>query len=467
MLDLINDILNLAKIGAGMLDVTLEPVLIDMICQASLQMIKQAAHQKNLAVTARTDPAVVQISADARRLKQILINLLANAVKFTPVGGAVGLEVVGDLTEHVVRFTIWDTGIGIADEQLPLLFQPFVQLDSRLARQYEGTGLGLALVARMAELHGGSVAVTSVVGVGSRFTVTLPWNISTVKPDPIMPIRHRRVNNPSAFQPVLIIEDSKTIVEQLTRYLNELGVAHIVQADGHDACAQVIAIAPELIILDILLPDKTGWDVLIELKADSRTQAIPVVIASVVDDRQRAMTLGAAGYLAKPFTRAALQSVLETLHVSVHQALGQHAVGQITARVPTGIQPVLLIAEDNEATIMLLSDYLSMHGYRIIVARNGIEAIARVHETHPAIVLMDIQMPGMDGLEAIQHIRAEYNQPDMPIIALTALAMPGDRERCLAAGATDYLTKPVSLRGLAELIDTHLQHQGSSQRNNS
>jgi len=175
LLSLINDILDVSKIESGKLELEIGPVSVESVSQASLGLIKQAAHEKRLRVSSTLDSAVTTIQADERRLKQILVNLLSNAVKFTPEGGEIGLEVVGDAEKEVVHFTVWDTGIGISPEEMARLFEPFVQLDSSLSRQHEGTGLGLALVSRLAELHGGSVTVESEVGQGSRFVVSLPW----------------------------------------------------------------------------------------------------------------------------------------------------------------------------------------------------------------------------------------------------------------------------------------------------
>ena len=176
LLGMINDILDLAKIGAGKLELTFEPVELAAIVQASLRLTSPMARKKKLHVVSSIDSSVSVLYTDTRCLKQILVNLLSNAVKFTPVGGAVGLDIVGDAARRVVHCTVWDTGIGIAQADQAQIFQPFVQIDGRLSRQYAGTGLGLALVARMVNLLGGSITVSSIVGEGSRFTLTLPWN---------------------------------------------------------------------------------------------------------------------------------------------------------------------------------------------------------------------------------------------------------------------------------------------------
>jgi signal transduction histidine kinase len=177
LLELINDILDLSKIEADKLDLQQEPVSVSDLCEASIRLVSEAAQKKTILISADVDSIVVLITGDPRRLKQILVNLLSNAVKFTPVGGRVGLEVRGDHQGGMVTFTVWDTGIGIDEADMPRLFRPFEQLDSRLSRQYDGTGLGLSLVSRLTRLHGGGVSVTSVLGQGSRFIVTLPWRL--------------------------------------------------------------------------------------------------------------------------------------------------------------------------------------------------------------------------------------------------------------------------------------------------
>ena len=331
LLALINDILDLSKIEANRLDLEIAPVAVPLLGRMCVRMVAQTALQKQIGLTTTTDSLVDTIEADERRLKQILVNLLANAVKFTPAGGQVGLEIHGDVERQTVTFTVWDTGIGIAEEDFPRLFKPFIQLDGRLSRQYEGTGLGLALVRRLAEAHGGGVVLQSTPGQGSRFSVTLPWR--PAKPSPTLSL-----STPAA--------SSST------------------QEEHH------------------------------ELAGTSQAERIRI-----------------------------------------------------------------LLAEDNETSIELLDYYLSAKGFDVVVARDGHEVLARVQEVLPHVILMDIQMPGMDGLEAIRHIRADENLRGIPIMALTALAMPGDRERCLQAGADEYLTKPVNLHTLLATIEAQLHRR--------
>jgi PAS domain S-box-containing protein len=326
LLALINDILDLAKIEAGRSELCYGIVGIDTACHASLQFIKQQAFKRQITVRfTKEDERITTIYADERRLKQILINLLTNAVKFTPPGGEIGLSVRASPGNEVIHFVVWDTGIGIAEEHIERLFKPFVQVESGLARHHEGTGLGLALVARLTELHGGSVQVESEEGNGSQFTISLPF-----------------LKDPTA---------------------------------EHSASGE---------------------------PARQTTQGQSVPFAQVESS------------------------------------------------------PLILLAEDNESTLEVFTDYLTVKGYQVLVARSSAEVFAHLAHTLPALILMDIQMPGMDGLEMTRHIRADPETVAIPIIALTALAMPGDRERCLQAGANDYMSKPVNLKELVRAIERQL-----------
>lgn len=463
LLSLINDILDLSKIEAGKLDLQIETIPVKPICETGLQFVKELAHQKRIQLSFHANNIDAQMPVDQRRLKQILINLLNNAVKFTPEGGQVSLYMNADEDQNVIRFIVEDNGIGINVADMDRLFKPFTQLDSSLTRVHEGTGLGLALVSRLVELHGGSVQVESagIPGQGSRFTVSLPWqrlHESREEPDEASLRQTLRRLMPEEDEAVraLLIEDSPTAADQIERYLKELGIVEVIYSSGMGAQATTLATKPHLIILDILMPDQSGWDVLAQLRADSRTQAIPVIIISVVDEPARGLAAGAVQYLVKPITRQQLRAALEKVGTTLDRAepTPEATVSHTTSQPLLQEQgSLILLAEDNEINIKAMGDYLRESGYRLSVARNGAEAFDMALELNPDLILMDVQMPVQDGLTTIKRLRALSELAQTPIIALTALAMPGDRERCLAAGANAYLSKPVSMKGLREVMN--------------
>jgi len=215
---------------------------------------------------------------------------------------------------------------------------------------------------------------------------------------------------------------------------------------------------PDVILLDILLPGDSGWVVLVRLKEHPGTRDIPVAVVSVVDEPEKSLALGAAAHFTKPVTRAQLAGFLQRDVLAVHPPAPQG----VALALPTG--PTILLAEDNEANVQTMGGYLEDKGYAMNYAVNGIVAVKLARELRPALILMDIQMPVMDGMAAIREIRADATLNAIPIVALTALAMPGDRERCLAAGATGYMSKPVHLKALAELVQRLVPNHGNGQQ---
>jgi PAS domain S-box-containing protein len=445
LLDLINDILDLSKIEAGKFDLALAPCRAAEVCQASMSLVKGVAQQKRLNLGFSMNLPEITVRADARRLKQMLVNLLSNAVKFTPEGGSIGLDVAADSNKKVLRFTVWDKGIGIKPEDLAKLFRPFVQLDSGLARQYSGTGLGLSLVKRMAELHGGGIQVESVPGEGSRFTIALPWSEAEGEGD-APALDHSAA--PASLSKALIVEDNDLDADKISRHVRKLGLESIVVATMSGALEKAAELQPGTILLDLNLPDGSGLDLLASLKADPRTKAIPVIIVSVEEKRQEAMALGAQGYIVKPYALEELRAELEKAAAFVDERRKVLVIESMTKI------PVVLIAEDNELILDTVASFLESRGYRMVLARNGLELLEAAPGAGADIMLVDIQMPGMDGLEAIRRIRAS-DAPGLktvPIVVTTALAMSGDRDKCLAAGANAYVSKPFVLTQLEKLI---------------
>jgi PAS domain S-box-containing protein len=455
LLDLINDILDLSKIEAGKLDLQFETCAVSDICQASLQLVKGMAQHKKQHTSFSMDPASINVRADPRRLKQMLVNLLSNAVKFTPDGGSLGLEVQGNEEEKVVLFIVWDKGIGIKPEELGKLFKPFVQLDSSLARQYSGTGLGLSLVSRMAQLHGGSIKVESVPGEGSRFTIAIPWNEDATRLEPAVTTPAQADLTERSLKNSLVIEDNDLDAEHVSRYLKEIGLASVVHPGMSGALEKAALLHPSVILLDLRLPDGSGLELLPLLRKDERTRNIPVVITSVEERRSEAQQLGAVGYLVKPFTLQDLRSELSKAAASTRSTDPVMVIGSRPA------VPLVLLADDNEVILETVADFLETRGCRVVATRSGFELLERAPELHPDVILVDIQMPGMDGLETMRRLRAHHDPliASVPIVAITALAMTGDREKCLEAGANEYISKPIILTQLAKTIDRFLEEK--------
>jgi CheY-like chemotaxis protein len=312
----------------------------------------------------------------------------------------------------------------------------------------------------MAELHGGTVSVTSEVNQGSCFTLDLPYltdialpAIATPMPTSSLPDTHN--------SRVLVIEDSAAAADLLARYLEEQGMDVIICSSGDRVMDDVITFQPALIILDILLPNLSGWDVLRQLKTAPETLAIPVIVVSVIDERSYGLSLGASEYLVKPISRHQLQQAIERLQPSYQTPLSPVMVVPLSDSAnsdsaSSGVEsPLILLAEDNEMNVATVSSYLTALGYRLIYAKDGQAAVELAQTQTPDLILMDIQMPGMDGLEAMQLIRSDARCANIPIVALTALVMPGDRERCLAAGASHYLSKPFKMKALKGLIQQY------------
>lgn len=614
LLALINDILDLSRIEAGHVELADEVVVVDSVLQRLRETFEPMARQKGLALEIEADAmAPTQLVADNQRLQQILKNLLANALKFTE-HGKVSLHVRAGGNGRV-RFDVCDTGIGIAREQLPVIFEAFRQADGSTRRRYGGTGLGLSISRDLAERMGGSIQVDSEPGRGSCFILELPLQgapasealpamATEAVPLPVAaPAPARVVAAPAAVPPaavsmavasvaddrgrrqragrlILAVEDDTTFAEALVSLAHELDFDCVVASTAEEALALAAELRPNGILLDIGLPDVSGLSVLERLKRNPDTRHIPVHVVSAMDRSQVARELGAIGFAIKPTTRERLAAAIEQLEqtsrrdvrrlliveddselrrnlelllgreqlqivavgtlagaleqlstvtfdcmvmdLSLPDGSGYDLLEHMASNDDVGFPPVIvytgralsreeeqrlrrysksiiikgarsperlldevtlflhsveaslpsdqqrllrearrrdtvldgrtvLLAEDDVRNIFALSSVLEPLGVTLEVARNGQEAVDRLAEREVDLVLMDIMMPEKDGLAAMREIRAQRHLQDLPIIALTAKAMPDDRERCLQAGANDYIAKPIDVDKLVSL----------------
>lgn len=614
LLALINDILDLSRIEAGHVELSDEVVVVDSALQRLRETFEPMARQKGLALQIEADAlAPSQLVVDSQRLQQILKNLLANAVKFTE-HGKVSLHVRAAGNGRI-RFEVCDTGIGIAREQLDVIFEAFRQADGSTRRRYGGTGLGLSISRDLAERMGGRIQVDSEPGRGSCFILELPLQgapaasaaeaaeapVAVPAPArtpavlPPAPVRAAtaaalatasagvaddRGRRQRAGRLILAVEDDATFAEALVALAHELDFDCVVAGTAEEALTLASELRPNGILLDIGLPDVSGLSVLERLKRNPETRHIPVHVVSATDRSQVARELGAIGFAIKPTTRERLVTAIEQLEqtsqrdvrrlliveddselrsnlelllgrdqlqiVAVGTLAGaleqlstvtfdcmvmdlslpdgsgydllEHMAGNdevgfppvivytgralsreeeqrlrrysksiiikgarsperlldevtlflhsVEASLPTDQQRLLrearrrdtvldgrtvLLAEDDVRNIFALSSVLEPLGVTLEIARNGQEAVDRLAEREVDLVLMDIMMPEKDGLAAMREIRAQRHLQDLPIIALTAKAMPDDRERCLQAGANDYIAKPIDVDKLVSL----------------
>ncbi len=388
LLSLINDVLDISKIEAGRMELHIAETDLAEVVEAAMTTLRPMIERKHLDLSSTLDPRAPVIRADKVRLKQILYNLLSNAVKFTPEGGQIRIEthqINGDLELAVV-----DTGPGIAPEEQRKLFQEFVQLDTPQPSEYTGTGLGLVLVKRLTELHGGRVRLESEVGKGSRFTVRLPIGLGTVLA-------------PDGTQPILIVDDDPAIQRLFAHYLTEGGYRIEVTGEGQNLVDKVKAVRPAAICLDIRLPGVEDWDVLRHLKEDPETAMIPIVAVTILDDEQLAFTLGAASFLAKPVRR-------EDLLDAVAKVMGGLTV----------VNPTILVVDDDPYVRGLITPLLEQAGHRTLTASGGQEGITQAQQHLPNLILLDLTMPDVSGFDVIAALREDIRTRGIPIIVLTA-----------------------------------------------
>jgi len=426
LLSLINDILDLSKIEAGKLELDLEPVRVSSLFLNSLSIVREKAASRNIRLGFEADEDLGTIQADARKVKQIVYNLLSNAVKFSIEGGEVSLRAtrvprasVGRLPgpwpgrtfplpdssfSEFLAISVTDSGIGLFPAELERLFMPFSQIDSGLARKFEGTGLGLVMIKQLAELHCGTVAVESAEGEGARFTVWLPLRDPVESIPAASPVRLSDREVP-AVRTALVVEDDPRSAELIRLQLEAEGF-NVLLAPSAEAGLVMAARRPlALITLDIMLPSMDGWEFLRRLKQVPALSRIPVVIISIVADRNKGFALGAAAVMQKPIAR---QELFESL-----VELGLFPFSQRRAlRV--------LVVDDDPASLALTTARLEGLASTVLAAGGGLEAIGIARRERPDLILLDLMMPGVSGFDVVEALQEDGETACIPIVVLTA-----------------------------------------------
>jgi PAS domain S-box-containing protein len=431
LLALINDILDLSKVEAGRMTLSFEIVSIADIVRGVVSTIEPLASKKHIRISTHVESAG-EIEADAGRLKQMLLNLASNAVKFTEEDGLVTIE--AERLETSIEISVSDTGIGIAESDLSRLFKEFQQLESGAGRRQEGTGLGLALTKRLAELHGGEVKVTSELGRGSVFTIKLPLRPSDATEAAsvsMLPIASPHDRRPL----ILVVEDDLQAAELLARQLDGGGFRAEILLGGIDVVARARELQPVAITLDILLRGMDGWDVLERLKRDEATRDIPVVVISVVDKPELGRALGAIDYFVKPVDGRAL--------------LDRLAQFTFTSNV-VGEETRILAVDDEPANLEWLENVLKPAGFSVVSAIGGRAGIEEAKRSRPNLVLLDLMMPEVSGFDVVQALHADDSTREIPIMILTGKNLTADDKRQLNGNVAAILERGTT--GATDLV---------------
>ncbi|RMF62049.1 MAG: response regulator, partial [Calditrichaeota bacterium] len=493
LLNLINDILDVSKIESGRVEAIFSKIPIRALVEDTLERIRPLCVEKGLKLEYECAKAVPEfIYSDEDKLNKALTNVLSNAVKFTRKG-KVAVRVDVEVGEKL-RIEISDTGIGIPQDRIDDIFEEFQQVDSSDSRIYGGTGLGLSITRRVLNLIGGSVSVRSQLGKGSTFTLLIPLRTEpqvdqqeehphapqpVLTPEPVEPIEFDvtddREHLDGAKKVILVVDDEREALYIMRKYLHDRNYQVIFPANGEDVVGLAKQYRPFAITLDIIMPKKNGWEILEELKTDAATREIPVIVTSILAERERAFEMGADEYLMKPFEPQKLHVLLATLESRLKKkrvvldlpkffkdktrGLGKRL--SFTKGNGNGSAPrhKILLVDDDKDTQYAIHYVLEKAGYEVFFADEGQEAIKRAQAYRPDLILMDIMMPGIDGYEATRRLKRMDDFKNTPIVAMTAKAMKGDREKTALAGCDDYIAKPFMSHEILHMVEKWLPAQ--------
>jgi len=446
LLSLVNDVLDLSKIEAGRMDLYLETFDVAEVVADVATTVAPLIEKKSNTLVVQCPPDAGMMHADLTKVRQALFNLLSNAAKFTE-GGEITLTVTRALREGREWFTfgVADSGIGMTPEQLTRLFQPFSQADASTTRKYGGTGLGLAITRSLCQMMGGDITVESVPGAGSTFTIHLPAHVAeleTAEPEAHAPIAD---SLPATAKTVLVVDDDPIVHDLMTRFLTKEGFRAVTATNGADALRLARELHPIAITLDVMMPRMDGWAVLAALKADPETAHLPVIMLTMMDDRNMGYALGATDYLTKPIDRERLAGILR-----------KYVVGG-----PCG---TVLVVEDDPMIREQISHLLAAEECTVVIAENGRVALDRLVEVLPDVILLDLMMPEMDGFAFARELRGHEAWRAIPIIVMTAKDLTtGDRQRL--QGTVDEIVQKQGdrwdalLREVSELVRVYAHHE--------
>ncbi|WP_455375351.1 ATP-binding response regulator [Kaarinaea lacus] len=443
LLALINDVLDLSKIEAGKMSLYLEDVKIYLLIDEVLSIIKPLARKNDNKIEVDCPEGIGTIKVDIMKLRQSLLNLLSNAVKFT-TGGTITLRISRDVTdgEEWIHFMVKDTGIGLSQEQIGTLFDAFAQADMSTTRRYGGTGLGLTISQRFCRLMGGEITVESNLGKGSTFTISLPTAIKERSVDEPSPVEDKPLNDFLQLRSgtdseaiseveydrrkrdsiILIVDDDPMACDLQQRHLSRHHYEVVCAGGGAEAIQKINELRPDIVLLDVMLSDMSGWQVLTYIKSQPHLVHIPVIMLTMVDEKNTAYSLGATSYLSKPID---WEKLVETVNKTVRRA---------------GRDCILVVDDDADAR-KLARLVLENEGYTILEAENGYLGLMRVAERKPSVILLDLLMPNMNGHEFLNELALNERWQDIPIIALTAMELDDQERQSLENRVTMIIQK--------------------------
>ncbi len=464
LLALINDILDLSKIEAGRMDLYLENISLDEMLHNIIATIQPTIEKNTNTFVVHRDTSTPTIHADYTKVRQVLFNLLSNAAKFTH-NGTVQLEVC-DVDDQYIMFRVVDTGIGMSPEQMQHLFQAFTQADASTTRKYGGTGLGLAISQRFCHMMGGDINVTSIPRQGTTFTVILPLDVQAAKlrkeqqqqEQPAQAQDETNADRSTVYATidtslvsgtVLVIDDDPVVCDLVARSLVRDGLHIETTRSGPEGLRRAKELHPDVITLDVMMPDMDGWAVLTALKSDPAIANIPVIMLTIVDEREVGFALGAADYLIKPVDANRLIDVVRSK---------QRCVPSDDQLPPDGH---ILLVEDDDMTRDIVHRTLEQEGWNVVNVENGRIALEHIAKNQPDVILLDLMMPEVDGFHVIRALRANPVWQAIPVIVMTAMELTWQDRQFLAGSVAQVLQKAEYnrqqlLEEVAHLVETYL-----------
>mgnify|MGYP001183036300 CR=1 FL=1 len=423
LLGLINDILDLSKVESGKMELFVEEYEPQKLLQEIQSTIQPLISKNNNKLKIEYSVCGENFRSDITKLKQIILNLLSNATKFTQ-DGEISLSVI-DSNENpdTIKFTIKDTGIGMTKDQVKKVFQPFTQADENTTRKFGGTGLGLTITKMFTEMMGGFIKLKSDKGKGTTFTVEIPKKVVDKTVD-IVKIEEESTLKSSQKNKftVLIIDDDQNSIDMMSRFLKKQGYDVLSADSGSAGIELAVKFAPDMITLDVIMPEMDGWEVLASLKENEKTKNIPVIMATLANEPDLGFSLGATDYLTKPIDWDSLSSILKK-----HQIMSDsHSI---------------LIVEDDEITVEMLKKSLESDNYKVRSAINGKQALDMINNHKPGLILLDLMMPEMDGFQFAERLREKQQWLDIPVVVITAKDLSKEDHRRLQGNVEAIMQK--------------------------